>query len=151
MLHYCFILTPITWNFIQRLPLSWRCALFILEPKGQGHNALINEKWFMLHDCFPFTLILKFHTKTPHKLRIYPMDFGVKRSKLKVNALITENGVCCIISIPFIPIMKLHSKTPHEWRMCPFEFGVKKIKGQGHSALITENGLCRIIAFPLHT
>ena len=54
----------------------------------------------MSHNCSPFTtIIMKLHTKTPHEVRMCPMDFEVKCQGH--NALITENGLCCIIALPF--------------------------------------------------
>ena len=40
----------------------------------------------MAHNCFPFTpIIMKLHTQTPHEARMCPIDFEVKRSKVKVT------------------------------------------------------------------
>ena len=49
-----FLLLLSSWNFIQRLPMRLGCALLISGSRGQGHN-IDNWKWFMLHNCFPFT------------------------------------------------------------------------------------------------
>ena len=39
-----------------------------------------------LHNCFPFTpIIMKLHMQTPHESRMCPIDFEVKRSKVKVT------------------------------------------------------------------
>ena len=41
---------------------------------------------FPAHNCFPFTLIImKLHMQTPHEARMCPIDFEVKRSKVKVT------------------------------------------------------------------
>ena len=41
---------------------------------------------FPAHNCFPFTpIIMKLHMQTPHELRMCPIDFEVKRSKVKVT------------------------------------------------------------------
>ena len=44
------------------------------------------DKMILARNYFPFTLIImKLHTKTVHGLRMCPMDFGVKRSKVKMH------------------------------------------------------------------
>ena len=76
-----------SWNFIQRPPMTWGYALWVSGSKGQRPRSqcIDNRKWFMSHNCFPFTpIIMEIHTKTPHESRISPMDFGVKRLKVKV-------------------------------------------------------------------
>ena len=57
-------------------------------PKN-GQNIAISVK---IHEtvklivCFPFTpIIMKLHMQTPHELRMCPIDFEVKRSKVKVT------------------------------------------------------------------
>ena len=41
---------------------------------------------FPAHNCFPFTpIIMKLHMQTPHESRMCPVDFEVKRSKVKVT------------------------------------------------------------------
>ena len=41
---------------------------------------------FAAHNCFPFTpIIMKRHMQTPHEARMCPIDFEVKRSKVKVT------------------------------------------------------------------
>ena len=41
---------------------------------------------FPAHTCFPFTpIIMKLHMQTPHASRMCPIDFEVKRSKVKVT------------------------------------------------------------------
>ena len=41
---------------------------------------------FPAHNCFPFTpIIMKLHMQTPHESRMCPIDFEVKRSKVKVT------------------------------------------------------------------
>ena len=41
---------------------------------------------FPAHNCFPFTpIIMKLHMQTPHEARMCPIDFEVKRSKVKVT------------------------------------------------------------------
>ena len=41
---------------------------------------------FLAHNCFPFTpIIMKLHMQTPHESRMCPIDFEVKRSKVKVT------------------------------------------------------------------
>ena len=42
---------------------------------------------FPARNCFPFTpIIMKLHMQTPHESRMCPIDFEVKRSKVKVTA-----------------------------------------------------------------
>ena len=49
------------------------------------------EEWFQAHKCFPFTpIFMKLHMQSPHESSMGPMDFGVKRSKVKV----TMQGLC---------------------------------------------------------
>ena len=93
ILHNAFPLHLSSWNFIQRLLMSRGFIYFWV--KRSRSQCIENWKWLMSHNCFPFTpaIIMKLHRKTPHEPRMCPMDFGVKRSKVKVkNALITENG-----------------------------------------------------------
>ena len=41
---------------------------------------------FPAHNCFPFTpIIMTLHMQTPHESRMCPIDFEVKRSKVKVT------------------------------------------------------------------
>ena len=41
---------------------------------------------FPAHNCFPFTPItMTLHMQTPHEARMCPIDFEVKRSKVKVK------------------------------------------------------------------
>ena len=89
----CFIIAFLvhlsSWNFIQRLLISRKCALWISGSKGQRSRSkcINNWKWFMSRNSFPFTpiIIMKLHIKTPHVSRMCPMDMGVKRSKVKVK------------------------------------------------------------------
>ena len=40
----------------------------------------------LAHNCFPFTpIFMKLHMQSPHESSMDPMDFGVKRSKVKVT------------------------------------------------------------------
>ena len=48
---------------------------------GQGHNALITENGL----CRIISIPLHLHLQTPHEVRMWPIDFGVKRSKVKVT------------------------------------------------------------------
>ena len=76
-----------SWNFIHLLPMSQGCALLILGSKGQRSRSWIIDvwKWFPDHNwlCNP-PMIMKLHTLAPHESRMCPIDFGVKRSKVKV-------------------------------------------------------------------
>ena len=72
---------------------------------------------------------MKLHMQSPHESSMDPMDFGVKRSKVKV----TMQGLLKLFlahnCFPFTPIfMKLHMQYPHESSMDPMDFRVKRSK-----------------------
>ena len=47
---------------------------------------LLSAFGFPAHNCFPFTpIIMNLHMQTPHEARMCPIDFEVKRSKVKVT------------------------------------------------------------------
>ena len=72
---------------------------------------------------------MKLHMQTPHEARMCPIDFEVKRSKVKVTMhklLKMVPAHNCFLFTPII--MKLHMQTPHESRMCPIDFEVKRSK-----------------------
>ena len=76
------------WNFTCSLPMSQVCALWTLGSKGQRSRSQCKDywKWFLAHNCFPFTpILMKLHMQSPHESSMDPMDFGVKRSKVKVT------------------------------------------------------------------
>ena len=76
------------WNFTCSLPMIQVCALWNLGSKGQRSRSQCKDywKWFLAHNCFPFTpIFMKLHMQSPHELSMDPMDFGVKRSKVKVT------------------------------------------------------------------
>ena len=93
-----------SWNFTCRLPMRQGCALYILRSKGQrSRSQCINYwKWFPAHNCFPFTpIIMKLHMQTPYEARMCPIDFEVKRSKVKVTMhKLLKNGFRRITSFP---------------------------------------------------
>ena len=60
----------------------WTYGLKGQKVKGQGHNARITENGFLHITASPFQ---KLHMQSPHELSMDPMDFGVKRSKVKVT------------------------------------------------------------------
>ena len=102
--HNCFPFTLIYFKLCTKTPLESRICSMDFGAKGQGHNALITEKWFMSHNFFPFTpIILKLHTKTPHESRMCPIGFEVKGEGH--NAFIIENGFSCLTAFP----LHLHS------------------------------------------
>ena len=77
-----------SWNFTCSLPMSQVCALWNLGSKGQRSRSQCKDywKWFLVHNCFPFTpIFMKLHMQSPHESSMDPMDFGVKRSKVKVT------------------------------------------------------------------
>ena len=140
-----------SWNFIHLLPMSQGCALLILGSKGQRSRSWIIDvwKWFPDHNwlCNP-PMIMKLHTLAPHESRMCPIDFGVKRSKVKVmdyrclKWFPDHNWLC---NPPMI--MKLHTLAPHESRMCPIDFGVKrskvKVMAHGYLKMVHRNNGCR--------
>ena len=86
MLHNCFPFTPIIMKRHTKTPHEARMNPWILWSKGQRSQCIDYFKWLMLHNCFPFThIIMKFHTTTSDDSRMLPMDFQVKRSKVKVT------------------------------------------------------------------
>ena len=78
-----------SWNFIHLLPMSQGCALLILGSKGQRSRSwrMVIWKWFPYDNWLcNQPMIMKLHTLTPHESRMCPIDFGVKRSTVKVMA-----------------------------------------------------------------
>ena len=74
------------WNLTCSLPMSQVCVPY--EIKGQRSRSQCKDywKWFLAHNCFPFTpIFMKLHMQSPHESSMDPMDFGVKRSKVKVT------------------------------------------------------------------
>ena len=77
-----------SWNFTCSLPMSRICALWNLGSKGQRSRSQCKDywKWFQANNWFPFTpIFMKLHMQSPHESSMDPMDFGVKRSKVKVT------------------------------------------------------------------
>ena len=89
--HNCFPFTPIIMKLHMQTPHEARMCPIDFEvkrSKGQrSRSQCINYwKWFPAHNCFPFTpIIMKLHMQTPHEARMCPIDFEVKRSKVKVT------------------------------------------------------------------
>ena len=78
-----------SWNFIHLLTMSQGCALLILRSKGQRSRSwrMVIWKWFPDDNWLcNQPMIMKLHTLTPHESRMCPIDFGVKRSTVKVMA-----------------------------------------------------------------
>ena len=78
-----------SWNFIHLLTMSQGCALLILRSKGQRSRSwhMVIWKWFPDNNWLcNQPMIMKLHTLTPHESRMCPIDFGVKRSTVKVMA-----------------------------------------------------------------
>ena len=78
-----------SWNFIHLLPMSQGCALLILGSKGQRSRSwrMVIWKWFPDDNWLcNQPMIMKLHTLTHHESRMCPIDFEVKRSKVKVMA-----------------------------------------------------------------
>ena len=78
-----------SWNFIHLLTRSQGCALLILRSKGQRSRSwrMVIWKWFPDDNWLcNQPMIMKLHTLTHHESRMRPIDFEVKRSKVKVMA-----------------------------------------------------------------
>ena len=78
-----------SWNFIHLLTMSQGCALLILRSKGQRSRSwrMVIWKWFPDDNWLcNQPMIMKLHTLTPHESTMCPIDFGVKRSTVKVMA-----------------------------------------------------------------
>ena len=78
-----------SWNFIHLLTMSQGCALLILRSKGQRSRSwrMVIWKWFPDDNwLYNQPIIMKLHTLTHHESRMRPIDFEVKRSKVKVMA-----------------------------------------------------------------
>ena len=78
-----------SWNFIHLLPMSQGCALLILGSKSQRSRSwrMVIWKWFPDDNWLcNQPMIMKLHTLTHHESRMRPIDFEVKRSKVKVMA-----------------------------------------------------------------
>ena len=78
-----------SWNFIHLLTMSQGCALLILRSKGQRSRSwrMVIWKWFPDDNWLcNQPMIMKLHTLTHHESRMCPIDFDVKRSKVKVMA-----------------------------------------------------------------
>ena len=136
--HKCFPFTPIFMKLHMQSPHESivgpmdfgvkrsKVKVTMLGLRGQ-------VKWFQAHKCFPFTpIFMKLHMQSPHESIVGPMDFGVKRSKVKVTMLGLRGQVKWFqahICFPFTPIfMKLHMQSPHESIVGPMDFGVKRSK-----------------------
>ena len=77
-----------SWNFTCSLPMSRVWTLWTLGSKGQRSRSQCKDyqKRILAHNCFAFTpILMKLHMQSPHELSMDPMDFGVKRSKVKVT------------------------------------------------------------------
>ena len=78
-----------SWNFIHLLTMSQGCALLILRSKGQRSRSwgMVIWKWFPDDNWLcNQPMIMKLHTLFHHESRMRPIDFEVKRSKVKVMA-----------------------------------------------------------------
>ena len=77
-----------SWNFACSLPMSQVCALWTLGSKGQRSRSQCKNYWkrFPVHNCFLFSpILMKLHMQSPHESSMCPLDFGVKRLKVKVT------------------------------------------------------------------
>ena len=80
------------------------CPINFGGSKGQRSRSQCIDiwKWFMSHNCYPFTLfIMKLHTDSWWVKDVPNWFWGQKVRGEGHNALISENGLCCMIAIPF--------------------------------------------------
>ena len=129
-------------------------ALWNIGSKGQRSRSQCKDywKWFLAHNCFPFTpILMKLHMQSPHESSINPMDFGVKRSKVKVTMQGLLKKVSCTLLLPLYTYLDETSHAVSPWVVYkPYGLWGQKVKGQGHNARITEKGFLCITASPLH-
>ena len=72
---------------------------------------------------------MKLHMQTPHDSRMYPIDFEVKRSKVKVTMHKLLKMCPAHNYFFFTPIiMKFHMQTPHAAMICSIDFEVIRSK-----------------------
>ena len=92
------------WNFTCSFPMSQVCALWNLGSKGQRSRSQCKDywKWFLAHNCFPFTpIFMILHMQSPPWVKYGP--YGLWGQKVKGqghNARITEKGFWCITASP---------------------------------------------------
>ena len=92
------------WNFTCSLPMSQVCALCNLGSKGQRSRSQCKDywKWFLAHNCFPFTpIFMKLHMPVSPWVEYGP--YGLWGQKVKGqghNARITEKGFWRITASP---------------------------------------------------
>ena len=128
-------------------------TLWTLGSKGQRSRSQCKDywKWFLAHNCFPFTpIFMKLHIQSPHESSMDPMDFGVKRSKVKVTmqGLLKKDSRAELLPLYTYLDEASHAVSPWvEYR--PYGLLGQKVKGQGHNARITEKGFWRITASPI--
>ena len=120
-----------SWNFRRRPPVSRGCALLILGSKVRSQYTVhITQNGCWCITAFPFTPIIM---KLPHKSRMCPINFEVKRSRS--NCI--DYWKWCITAFPLHLSSWIFTQTPYKSKMCTIDFGVK---GQGHNELIIEIG-----------
>ena len=97
----------------------------------------------MSQNCFPFTpFIIKLHTKTPNESRVFPMDFGVKRSRSQC----INNWKWFLVH--FTAIVNSSWNFTHRLALSSARALLILVsKGHGHNALIPENDFWRIIIY----
>ena len=149
---------PIDFEVNQHLlPMSQGCALLILRSKSQRSRSwrMVIWKWFPDDNWLcNQPMIMKLHTLTHHESRMRPVDFEVKRSKVKVMdyRCLKRSRSWLMVIWKWFPddnwlcnqpmIMKLHTLTHHESRMGPIDFEVKrsKVKVMAHGYLKMVSG-----------
>ena len=76
-----------SWKFVHLLLMTQGYALLILGSKDQRSRSRGIDDWKRFPDqnwpCNP-PMIMKLHALAPHESRMCPIDFGVKRSQVKV-------------------------------------------------------------------
>ena len=109
--------------------MSQGCALLILRSKGQRSRSwrMVIWKWFPDDNWLcNQPMIMKLHTLTPHESRMCPIDFGVKRSTVKVMAhgylkMVHRNNGCRFefVGVGWGPVL-LQQYFQYAFICCPY-------------------------------
>ena len=125
-------------------PVNRKWPLLILGSKGQRSRSQDSDdwKWFPGHilACIA-PKVMKLANNDSHESRMTPIDFGVKRSKVKVTGLRWLK----VVSGPYF---SLYCNYNHEaCQKCfpwikddHYQFWGSKVKGQGHRTKMIKNG-----------
>ena len=109
--------------------MSQGCALLILRSKGQRSRSwrMVIWKWFPDDNWLcNQPMIMKLHTLTPHESRMCPIDFGAKRSTVKVMAhgylkMVHRNNGCRFefVGVGGGPVL-LQQYFQYAFKCCPY-------------------------------